>query len=257
MTGTGIDALSVLAEPLRRRLYEYVADHGGEVSRAQAAEAVGARRTLAAFHLDKLVEAGLLEVERRKVSGREGPGSGRPAKLYRRSRREHALHLPPRDYGTAAALLAEAVDRAGAEEALHAAAREEGERRGAAHAADGGPVSSADLAGWLERHGYEPVCAEGPGAGPAAPQETTAPGSGRPSPPAEPTAGCPALRLRNCPFDALARSHPPVACGMNLELLRGLLHGAGAGSFQADIAPAAEGCCVVISSEPDSKNNSH
>ncbi|MFD0773731.1 helix-turn-helix domain-containing protein [Streptomonospora algeriensis] len=107
MTGSGIDALSILAEPLRRRLYDCVVQRGGEVSRAEAAEAVGARRNLAAFHLDKLVEAGPLEVDRRKVSGREGPGSGRPPKLDRRSRREHAAQLPPRDYGTTAALLAE------------------------------------------------------------------------------------------------------------------------------------------------------
>ncbi|MUL40363.1 helix-turn-helix domain-containing protein [Streptomonospora sp. PA3] len=253
MTGSGIDALGVLAEPLRRRLYDYVAGHGGEVSRAEAAEAVGARRNLAAFHLDKLVEAGLLEVSRRKVSGREGPGSGRPAKVYRRSGREHAVHLPPRDYGGAAALLAEAVERAGAEEALYAAAREEGERRGAARA--GTAATEADLARVLERYGYEPA--------PVPPGDRAARSAGCPDaadPPAHrpmPAAACPVLRLRNCPFDAVARSHPPVACGMNLELLRGLLRGAGADSFRADMAPAVEGCCVLISAvAPDSKTNS-
>ncbi|KIH97124.1 hypothetical protein LP52_20595 [Streptomonospora alba] len=270
MTGSGIDALSVLAEPLRRRLYDYVARRGDEVTRTEAAEAVGARRNLAAFHLDKLVEAGLLEVDRRKVSGREGPGSGRPAKLYRRSAREHGVQLPPRDYGTAAALLSEAVERAGAEEALYAAAREEGERRGAAYAAGyqqvpqrsqvrqdapGAPVSADGLAGWLEAHGYEPVAeddgagsADGPPVGPAGPLPDGGPDSA--SPAARST-----LRLRNCPFDAVARSHPPVACGMNLELLRGLLHGAGADAYRADMAPAVEGCCVVISPVGDSKTN--
>lgn len=225
MTETGIDALGALAEPLRRSLYRYVVRSGGEVSRAEAAEAVGARRTLVAFHLDKLVEAGLLEVTRRKVSGRDGPGSGRPAKLYRRARREHSVQLPPRDYATAAAVLAEAVQRAGAEEAVHAAAREEGERRGAELAAEG-PATPAALTAWLERRGYEPV--EAPDG-------------------AE-------VRLRNCPFHATAARFPPLACGMNLEMLRGVLAGAGVEGVAARMAPGPEGCCVAIT-RTDSKTN--
>ncbi|GAB3206715.1 helix-turn-helix transcriptional regulator [Marinactinospora thermotolerans] len=223
MTDSGIEAVGALSEPLRRRLYRYVVEHGGEVSRAEAAEATGAQRNLVAFHLDKLVEVGLLEVTRRKVSGREGPGSGRPAKLYRRSAREHAVRLPPRDYETAAHLLAEAVERHGAEEALYAAARAEGARRGAALADRGhGPASPdlGELRARLEEEGYEPVM-EGPG-----------------------------LRLRNCPFHSLAAAFPPLACGMNLELLRGLLSGAGADDVTASMRPAPGWCCVHIS-----KNN--
>ncbi|MFB9799600.1 hypothetical protein ACFFN5_03455, partial [Streptomonospora salina] len=121
-----------------------------------------------------------------------------------------------------------------------------------------GPVSAEGLAGWLQGHGYEPVpvVADG-GAGPAdgPPHPTADPPQGGAADAAAPAAD-PALRLRNCPFDAVARSHPPVACGMNLELLRGLLRGAGADAFRADMAPAAEGCCVMISSSGNSKTNS-
>ena len=62
-------------------LYEYVVAQGREVSRGEAAEAVGVQRTLAAFHLDRLVEAGLLEV------GRAGSPAapGRAAAARRRS----------------------------------------------------------------------------------------------------------------------------------------------------------------------------
>ena len=102
MDDSSIDAARALGDPLRRRLYEHVADSGGEVGRAEAAEALGIQRTLAAHHLDRLVDAGLLDVGRRKVSGREGPGSGRPAKLYRRSESEVSIQLPPRDYELAA-----------------------------------------------------------------------------------------------------------------------------------------------------------
>ena len=114
--------MAVLADPVRRDLYEYVAGAGREVGRAEAADALGLARTLAAFHLDKLVDAGLLEVAHRRLTGRSGPGAGRPAKVYRVAVREHLASVPPRDYRGLAMLLAEAVEAAGAEEALIAAA---------------------------------------------------------------------------------------------------------------------------------------
>lgn len=118
-----VDVVAVLADPVRRDLYEYVAAAGHEVGRAEAADALGLARTLAAFHLDKLVDAGLLEVAHRRLTGRSGPGAGRPAKVYRVAEREHLASVPPRDYRGLATLLAEAVEAAGAEEALIAAAR--------------------------------------------------------------------------------------------------------------------------------------
>jgi len=118
-----VDVVAVLADPVRRDLYEYVAGAGHEVGRAEAADALGMARTLAAFHLDKLVDAGLLEVAHRRLTGRSGPGAGRPAKVYRVAASEHLASVPPRDYRGLAMLLAEAVEAAGAEEALIAAAR--------------------------------------------------------------------------------------------------------------------------------------
>ncbi|MDQ4069440.1 MAG: helix-turn-helix domain-containing protein, partial [Actinomycetota bacterium] len=108
-----LGAIASLQEPVRRALYRYVVAQRGEVSRDQAAEGVGVQRNLAAFHLDKLVEAGLLEATFRRLTGRTGPGAGRPAKLYRRSPSDHAVTLPPRQYELAAELLAEAVEEAG------------------------------------------------------------------------------------------------------------------------------------------------
>ncbi len=78
-----VGAIALLDEPKRRRLYEYVAESDEPVGRDQAAAALGISRELAAFHLDRLVEGGLLETEYRRRSGRGGPGAGRPAKLYR------------------------------------------------------------------------------------------------------------------------------------------------------------------------------
>src|SRR3712207_6143504 len=100
-----VAALSALDDPVRRRLYDYVAAHHAPVARDEAAAGVGLGRPLAAYHLDKLAAEGLLTVSYQRRSGRSGPGSGRPAKLYARSDREVCASVPPRDYGLAARLL--------------------------------------------------------------------------------------------------------------------------------------------------------
>ncbi|MET8576731.1 helix-turn-helix domain-containing protein [Streptomyces sp. NPDC005012] len=176
--------LGVLSDPVRRRLYRHVAAAPGEVGRDAAAEAVGVSRSLAAHHLDKLVDAGLLDVSFRRLSGKAGPGAGRPAKVYRRADGEHTVSVPPRSYDAAGRLLAEVVDRAGLDRELQAAAR-------AAGAAD--PEAAAgDLEELLKERGYQPFW-DG---------ET--------------------LRLRNCPFHTLADEFPALICGMNLALLDGM-----------------------------------
>ena len=87
-------AIGSLADPVRRRLYEYVAAQPDCVGREKAASGAGVPLHSARFHLDKLVDEGLLEVEHRRLSGRSGPGAGRPAKLYRRTSSEIAVSFP-------------------------------------------------------------------------------------------------------------------------------------------------------------------
>jgi predicted ArsR family transcriptional regulator len=202
-----IDALAALADPRRRAVYEYVAAAGAACSRDQVAEALGIGRTLAAHHLDKLAEAGLLDVAFARLGGRSGPGAGRPSKVYRRSAAEHSVSLPPRGYRVLAEVFAEAVSEAGVEPALYAAARRTGERLAGSDSAEE----------TLRGLGYEPY-ADGE-----------------------------VWRLRNCPFDAVARTHPGAVCGANLALLRGAL---GDG---ARIDPRPDGCCVVV--DRGTKNN--
>ena len=112
--------VAALAEPVRRQLYDVVAGADAAVSREQAAQGAGVAVHTAKFHLDRLVDEGLLEVEYRRLTGRTGPGSGRPAKLYRRSDRELAVSLPARQYDLLSRILATAV----------AAATASGEPRG-------------------------------------------------------------------------------------------------------------------------------
>ncbi|MGI5129549.1 helix-turn-helix transcriptional regulator [Pseudonocardia sp. CA-107938] len=210
-----VDGVSALAEPARRALYLYVVAQPGPVSRDQAAEGTSLPRHTAKFHLDKLVEEGLLDTESRRLFGRRGPGAGRPSKLYRRSARQLAVSLPPRHYDLAGQILAAAVDdaaRAGGSvlAAVERAAEAAGRRLGAAAPDD--PVVAT-----LAACGYEPR-----------PDET-------------------GVVLANCPFHALARDHTELVCGMNLHLVTALLDERGAAQ-RAVLEPGSDRCCVRLTS---------
>ncbi len=127
--GEDVARLEALVEPTRRRLYEYVARRGEAVGRDEAAQELGLPRHTVKFHLDRLVEAGFLTTEYRRLTGRTGPGAGRPAKLYRRARAEISINVPARRYALVAEVLAEAVEQAGTSgEALQPAVRGGGAR---------------------------------------------------------------------------------------------------------------------------------
>ncbi|MFI5658813.1 helix-turn-helix transcriptional regulator [Streptomyces sp. NPDC051684] len=202
-------ALGALGDPVRRRLYRYVAAQPDDVGRDAAAEAVGVSRSLAAFHLDKLVEAGLLAASSRRLSGRTGPGAGRPAKVYRRAEGEHSMSVPPRSYDSVGHLLASTVENAGLDRELQDAAR--------AAAAAQPDIDSNDLVDVLAERGYQPFWDEG------------------------------TLRLRNCPFHALAEGFPALICGMNLALLEGIAPE----TWRPVMDPCPGGCCVALSRSSD------
>lgn len=221
-----IDEVGVLAEPVRRALYSHVAGQTEPVGRDAAAAAVGIGRPLAAFHLDRLVEAGLLDVTYRRLSGRTGPGAGRPAKLYQRSKRELELTLPARRYEIAARLFADAlsagsVGNTSTAEALDAAAGAFGESLGqeARRRAGRRPARAALLGAAIDvltDTGFEPIA--GPGD---------------------------IIALRNCPFDAIAQTHRDLVCGMNLSLMDGVIAGLRATGIHATLDPQPGMCCVV------------
>lgn len=208
-----IDALSTLGDATRRGAYDYVCAQGRPVGRDEVAGALGIGRTLAAYHLDRLAKAGLLSIAYARRSGRSGPGAGRPAKLYERSDDEVAVSVPPRNYGVAARLLADAAahDEDGAtRRALRDAAESLG-REIAATAAD-----QPDLDRLLRERGYEPYVDD-----------------------------VGVTRLRNCPFHAVAQSHPEVVCDMNLSLLAATLAALDA-DLHAVLEPGPGRCCVAI-----------
>jgi predicted ArsR family transcriptional regulator len=218
-----ITSLAALGDPVRRSLYLYVARQRGSVSRDEAAEALHINRALAAFHLDKLVEEGLLDATYRRLSGKTGPGAGRPSKLYHRSERELQVQLPPRSYELAARLLARAVSNSDSPStliALDRAAHDFGEVVGAeARGPAPDPKRVLDMAQQvLEGYGFEPF--------------RTADGH--------------EIRLRNCPFHALAAEHRRLVCGMNLSLLQGVLTGLQSDEVEAVLDPQPGMCCVAL-----------
>jgi predicted ArsR family transcriptional regulator len=206
-------SLASLGDPLRRDLYRCVSSRDGGVGRDEAAAAVGVSRALAAYHLDKLVEAGLLDTRFERRTGRRGPGAGRTAKLYLRSADPVEVALPPRDYRLIAGLLAVAVEgdpSGGARAALDRAAR----ALGAEVATEGSDTST--LASLLAEHGYEPYEDAG------------------------------VVRLRNCPFGRLADAHRELVCNANLAFMEGLLQGRRSGGPRAVLEPRPGQCCVAF-----------
>ncbi len=216
--------LAALNEPTRRRIYRHVAAQRLALSRDAVAESLGVPRSVAAFHLEKLAELGLLEYEFRRPPGRTGPGAGRPAKLYRRSSREIGLSVPERHYDLAAHLLAQAVEDAAdgtvpVAETLRSVARSYGRAVGARLR----PSKSLPrdvlvdlLAELLSGQGYEPY-----------------------------TEGT-AVTLQNCPFHALTEEHRQLVCGMNLDLIKGLLDAGGLPETSASLDPGPGRCCVSV-----------
>jgi predicted ArsR family transcriptional regulator len=217
-----LEALAALREPVRRRMYQYVERRPAAVSRDEAAQAVGVSRAMAAFHLDKLVELGLLRAEYRRLSGRTGRGAGRPSKLYRRSRRAFSVTLPERNHELLARLLAETAATS-AENPPTNVANRYGRSLGArARKRISNRASSQRLgrcvSDVLEDLAFEPV-----------------------------VSGAGDVWARNCPFDPLSRQYPSVVCQTAIELVRGVVEGVGPGVAEVRREERPDRCCVVLS----------
>jgi predicted ArsR family transcriptional regulator len=220
---TGIAAL---AEPIRRELYEFVVAQQDAVGREEAAAGIGVAVHTAKFHLERLVQDGLLDVEFRRLTGRSGPGAGRPAKLYRRSDTEWSVSLPARRYDLVGHILASGVERAATdglevETALDDSALAEGRRVGGAAASEEPeqPTGGSDgdwalLAETLADQGYEPRVEDDE------------------------------VLLANCPFDALAREHTHLVCRLNRSFVQGVADGLGCEGVEARLEPEPGLCCV-------------
>lgn len=225
-----LEAIGLLSDDLRRRMYLFIRDRGRAVSREEAAEDAGISRKLAAFHLDRLVEKGLLKAHYVRLSGRRGPGAGRPSKVYEPTEIEMTVSIPSRSYEIAGTLLLQALadpDLGRSPiESVRKTAWAEGQKLGSEvrrekQLRSPGARKAMDLAReMLYERGYEPY------------RDKRGP-----------------LRLRNCPFHILAQQSIELVCGMNEAFLGGFLEGLGTVSLNAQLDPRPGQCCVRIDAE--------
>ncbi|MFF8594796.1 helix-turn-helix transcriptional regulator [Streptomyces sp. NPDC015220] len=220
-----LTALAVLGDEPRRRMFEFIRQQRHPVTREGVADALGISRKLAAFHLDKLVAAGLLQAHYESPSGIRKVG--RKPKLYEPTADAVAVSIPERRYAMLADVLTEAVLTEAADESAREAAFRVAFRRGEALGAGererirpgrlGAERGLSVAAGILEEFGFEP--------------ERAAPT---------------VLRLRNCPFHPLAAKAPELVCGVNQAFLAGCLRGLGSDRTMAVLAPRPGSCCVEL-----------
>jgi predicted ArsR family transcriptional regulator len=208
-------AVTALAEASRRALYGYVRRQQHPVTREEAASATHMSRALAAFHLDKLVDAGLLRADYQVPPGRPR-GRGRAPKVYRATGDGLNVSIPERRYELIAEILADAV----ADDPTHAdaAARRHARRRGREF---GAALRGAELRDALVRLGFEPDAGE-------------------------------PIVLRNCPFHAVAARQTNLVCALNHAFLTGLVSGLDLDHIRARLAPRADACCVELTTEAGS-----
>ncbi|MDF2573438.1 MAG: transcriptional regulator [Agromyces sp.] len=207
-----VSAVSALADPLRRRVYDAVARSAEPLGHDAVAAALDVPRSTAAFHLNRLAAEGLLDVEFRRLGERTGPGQGRPAKVYRRTETDLAVELPRRLYELAGRIMARAIAVAADDEvpvmdSLRAAATSTGARIAEA---------SASLPDALDHLGMEPI-ADGAD-----------------------------VVLGTCPFHMLAEENPGIVCTLNQSLLCGVAEAVGDDPDRVRLDPGAGRCCIRI-----------
>lgn len=213
-----VTKLGALADPVRRALYRFVVEQPDAVSRDQAADGVEVPVHTAKHHLERLVEEGLLVTEFRRLTGRSGPGAGRPAKLYRRARTEVAVSLPARRYDLAGQVLADAVERALTGTPMAQAVEDAADNAARIVVAAAPPKDGPELGlvrDVLAAYGYEPHV-DG------------------------------SLALHNCPYDRLAADHRDLVCPMNRDFVAGVARHLGCGGVRAESVAPGTGCCVRV-----------
>ena len=214
--GARARSIGALADDLRRRMYLFIRESRDPVSREQAAQAVGITAKLAAFHLDKLVDEGLLAAHYARLPGRGGPGAGRSSKLYEPTDRSIDVSIPPKAYDFVGKILLDALESKRDDESAEAAARRVGHEAGAVAGRAAGGRSGRGTDKTLRELGFEPR-REGD-----------------------------RILLNNCPFHALAQANPGLVCGMNEAFVAGVIEGTGETNRRAVLDPEEGRCCVTL-----------
>lgn len=220
-----LGALALLNDEMRRRLYHCVRASTRPVTRDEAARELRVSAKLAAFHLDKLVEGGLLVADFETPSGHRRR-VGRAPKRYRPSSVAVMVSVPQRRYDLVGEILVDALGSADADvppaETARRVAYARGQQIGNARREElrrgrlGAERALGEVCGLLDELGFEPTDADE------------------------------GLTLRNCPFHALAQRDPELVCGINASFVDGMLRGLGNTTVEARLVPQPGLCCVRV-----------
>lgn len=207
---------AALGSERRLTLLDLLRTSGEAMDAAALAQATGLHVTTVRFHLDALADAGLVEATREHAARR-----GRPRMLF------SATSKTPDDDSTGYARLATVLARHWADEAPSPTVRAENAGRDWAASQHLTPSGDTDLRAVAERVsttfnelGFE-----------AEPEDHGAEQR---------------ILLHHCPFAAVAREHPEVACAVHLGLLRGALDSLDAPPSETSLVPfVAPSLCVA------------
>jgi predicted ArsR family transcriptional regulator len=227
-----ISSIAALDHQLRRSMYLLIRRARKPLSREDISGELGISIKLAAFHLDKLVDRGLLKAHYARGEGKAGPGGGRSSKFYEPSEKELGVSLPARHYDLIGSLLIETLHRFGDEDGTEIGTRLgrqkgreiAGELRARVSKRRRGPRKGLSIAEEsLDLLGYEPF-----------------------------RASVEEVRLKNCPFRNLAKQAPELVCPINKALIEGLARDLDVRVIQIAVGPPDGDCCVALRSRQKS-----
>jgi predicted ArsR family transcriptional regulator len=198
--GVELEVLKALGDETRYAMYRELAHSTGPLAAQELAERLGLHPNTVRLHLERLREAGLVElavVHRGTV--------GRPQHLYSLAPNAPGLGFDPPAHALLAGLLAALAEKSGA----NAPAAADTGRAWGVEAAKRSSSKSClvALAGELDRLGFEPAADDEPGE---------------------------AVRIDflHCPFRELAEAYPELVCNLHRGLCEGLVDHVGGGRVE-------------------------
>jgi predicted ArsR family transcriptional regulator len=198
--GMELEVLKALGDETRFAMYRELAQSTTPLSAQDLADALGLHANTVRLHLERLREAGVVEVEaihRGTV--------GRPQHYYSLAPGAPGLGFDPPAHALLAGLLAAMAERIGAD-------RVDAEKTGHAWGVEAGKRTKSrscldSLAAELARLGFQP----------AADEDVDENGQAR-------------IDFLHCPFRELAEAYPELVCNLHRGLCEGVVDQAGSGS---------------------------
>jgi predicted ArsR family transcriptional regulator len=210
--------LKALGDETRFSMYQELASSTTALTATELAERLGLHANTVRLHLERLREAGLVDVEpvhRGTV--------GRPQHVYSLAPGAPGLGFDPPSYTLLAGLLATLAERVGADADDAAAAGEAWGREAGKRTRSRSCVKA--LVGEMDRLGFDPATEPLPGGGVD-------------------------VAFLHCPFRELAEAYPELVCNLHRGICAGVVDAVGGGSV-ADFSTLydRDPCRVAVSTE--------